>query len=214
MSADLEKETADTKNGDSGTQQPKHDAFEKTTLATAIVGVIVLCIYTGLTGYQAYIAKDSAERQLRAYISAVIERQPDLDGPSPPEVVILFKNNGQTPAYKVEARASFFVAGENLTETEVNDIRAFLSKLGRSESVVFPNQEIRIASVPGIGIPLSPEQKIGISMGAQVLWVMGEVTYTDAFGVPRFNRFRLYMGGTVVARYRKFLWADTGNDTN
>ena len=49
------------------------DAFDWITLNTAIVGVIVLCIYTGLTGYQAYLAKDTAERQLRAYLSASFE---------------------------------------------------------------------------------------------------------------------------------------------
>jgi hypothetical protein len=177
MCTELEKGAA-PQNSDTNPQNEKHDAFEKVTLATAIVGVVILCIYTALTGYQAYIARDSAHRQLRAYVSAIVERQPDLDGSSPPEVVLLFKNNGQTPAYKVDARASFFVAGEKLTEADIKETRAFLDKPARSESVVLPGQEIRVSSMPGIGIPLSQEQKIAISMGAQVLWVIGEATYT------------------------------------
>ena len=60
----------------------------------------------------------------------------------------------------------------------------------------------------------SVDEKIMVIMGAKVLWVVGEVTYTDAFGSPRFTRFRLYMGGIEEARYHKFIWADEGNEAN
>jgi hypothetical protein len=214
MCTEPEKDTAGLKNRNTDPQQPKHDAFEKMTLATAIVGVIILCIYTGLTGYQAYIAKDSAQRQLRAYVSAAVEKHPDLDSANLPEIVIVYKNNGQTPAYMVEARVVVFVAGAQLTDSDISEARTFLDKLRKSESVLFPGQEFREASVPGIGIPLSQDQKIAVSMGAQVLWIIGEVNYTDAFGSLRFNHFRLFMGGVDVARFHKFFWADTGNEAN
>jgi hypothetical protein len=193
---------------------PQHDAFERATLVTAIVGVVVLCVYTGLTGYQAYIAKDSAQRQLRAYVSASIEKHPDVDGSDLPEITVVYKNHGQTPAYNVEARMVVLVAGDELTDSEISETRTFLAKLGKSESVLFPGQEFREASVPGIRIPLSQDQKIAVGMGAKVLWVIGEVTYTDAFGASRFNHFRLNTGGGVAARYHKFFWADTGNEAN
>jgi hypothetical protein len=193
---------------------PERDAFERATLATAIVGVVVLCIYTGLTGYQAYIAKDSAQRQLRAYVSAAVEKHPDLDSSSVPEATIVYKNTGQTPAYKVQARVAFIAAGDKLTESDIAGAHAYLEKLGKSESVLFPGQEIREATEPGVGIPLAQDQKIAVSMGAQVMWVLGEITYTDAFGYPRYNHFRLYMGGTQAARYHKFVWAADGNDAN
>jgi hypothetical protein len=191
-----------------------HDAFEQATLATAIVGVVILCIYTSLTGYQAYIAKDSAERQLRAYVSASVEKHPDLDSSDPTQATVVFKNNGQTPAYNVQARTVFLVAGDQLTDSDVKGARAFIDSLRTSGSVLFPGQEFRQASPPGIGIPLSQDQKIAIGMGAQLLWVVGEVTYTDAFGKARFNHFRLNTGGGIAARYHKFLWADVGNDAN
>jgi hypothetical protein len=180
-------------------KKEKHDAFERATLATAIAGVAILCIYTALTGYQAYIAKDTAQRQLRAYISVRVEKQPDMDGPSPPQAVILYKNNGQTPAYNVDARANFFTGGEQLTDTDLKDTRALLAKMRNSESVLFPGQEFRESPEPGTGIPLSKDQKIAVSMGSLVLWLVGEVKYIDAFGSPRFTRFRLYMGGTDAA---------------
>ena len=55
---------------------------------------------------------------------------------------------------------------------------------------------------------------VGYPRLAEVLWLFGEVTYIDAFGVPRFNRFRLNTGAGVAARYHKFFWADTGNEAN
>ena len=215
MSTELEKSAANPQNGETNPKPKKHDAFEKVTLATAIVGVVILCVYTGLTGYQAYIAKDTAQRQLRAYVSVIVEKQPDLDGPGTPEVVFLFKNTGQTPAYHVDSRVSIFTGSDSLTEEDIKRTNAFLRGMPESESVLFPGQEFRTSSVPGTGLPLSAQQKIAISMGAQVLWAMGAVTYTDAFGYRRLTNFRLYMGGTSgAAPYHKFIWAGDGNDAN
>jgi hypothetical protein len=193
---------------------PEHDAFERVTLATAIGGVVILCIYSALTGYQAYIAKDTAQRQLRAYISVNIEKHPDLDNSNPPEVVVLFKNSGQTPAYNVDARLVVYVAGETLTEDNMSKVRSALDELKKSVSVLFPSQEFREASVPGVGIPLTQEDKTLISMGAKTLWVVGRATYTDAFGYTRFTHFRLYMSGAPDTRYHKFIWTADGNDAN
>jgi hypothetical protein len=198
-------------------RKEKHDAFERVTLATAIVGVIILCIYTGLTGYQAYIAKDAAQRQLRAYISVVVEKQPDLNGQGPSNVVLLFKNNGQTPAYSVEARSlTSVVAGSDLalTEAQLKEIHSALDRMNKYKSVVFPGQEFRQGPEPGTGIPMTDEQKIAVSMGAMTLWINGEVTYTDAFELPRFTRFRLFMSGAAGSRFDKLIWADAGNEAN
>jgi len=203
-----------TKNSDAKPENKKHDAFEIATLITAIVGVIVLCVYTGLTGYQAYIAKDSAQRQLRAYISATVEKYPDLDSPKLPEVTVVFKNNGQTPAYKVQGRMVFYIGGEQLAESDISQISVLLDKLPRSTTVLFPGQEFRTATVPGIGIPMSADEKIQVMMGAKILWLVGEAAYVDAFGSPRLTRVRLYMGGIDSARYHRFIWAETGNDAN
>jgi|ERR1700733_14587262 hypothetical protein len=214
MSTELEKGAEDPQTGDTCPQNKKHDAFEVATLVTAIVGVIILCAYTGLTGYQAYLAKDTAERQLRAYMSASIEKQPDLDGPAPAEVTIVYKNNGQTPAYRVQARAIFSVGDSELSEKDIEGIRKVIKTLRKSETVVFPGQEIRGATIPGVGIPLTEGDKITINLGARVLWLNGEITYLDAFGVSRFTNFRLYFSGAQDTRVHKFVWADTGNEAN
>jgi hypothetical protein len=214
MTGRFEENPPNSPNGNYSAADKKHDAFEKATLATAIIGVVFLIAYTVLTGYQAYLAKDTAQRQLRAYVSAIVEKHPDLDGSSPPEVGMVFKNNGQTPAYKVEARFVVYLGREQLSESDIGETKALLDKLRKSASILFPGQEFRTSSVPGIGIPLTSDDKAEVAMGARVLWVVGEVTYVDAFGYDHFTRFRLYMGGINEIRYRKFIWADEGNEAN
>jgi hypothetical protein len=46
------------------------------------------------------------------------------------------------------------------------------------------------------------------------LWVNGEVNYSDAFGYPRFTRFRLLMNGAAGFRYNRLIWAEQGNEAN
>jgi hypothetical protein len=217
MPPELKKGTADPKDGATDSQKKKHDAFEQATLATAIVGVIILCIYTGLTGYQAYLAKDTAERQLRAYVSVVVEKQPDLNKPGPTDVVLLFKNTGQTPAFKVRARSIFSAvkgADLNLSDDEIGAVRDAMDTMKGYESVMFPGQEFRQSPEPETGLPLTNDHKILIIMGAMTLWVNGEVSYTDTFGYPHSTRFRLFLNGAAGNRYNRFIWADKGNDAN
>jgi hypothetical protein len=215
MTAELEKNAADPQNSQTDPKNKEHDTFERVTLATAIAGVILLTIYTGLTAYQAAIAKDTAERQLRAYISVVVEKQPDLNGSGPPNAIILFKNTGQTPAYSVRAHSVFSVLnGDTISDAQVKDIRDYMATLKGFESAMFPGQEFRQSAEPAKGIPLTENQKILISMGAMTLWVNGEVVYEDAFGHPHFTHFRLFMNGEEGNRYDRLIWAEHGNDAN
>jgi hypothetical protein len=215
VAAGPEEKPADTPKGNESPQNKKHDAFEQATLATAIVGVVILVVYTAITGYQAYIAKDTAERQLRAYVSVIVEKHPDFNGQGPIEAVLLFKNTGQTPAFKVRARSVFSVAGGNtLSDAEIGEIRDYMARMKGHESVMFPGQEFRQSAEPGTGLTLTSDQKISVSMGAATFWVNGEVNYTDAFGYPHFTRFRLFMNGAAGFRYNKLIWAEQGNDAN
>ncbi len=57
MLGGLEQDMAHTPNGEGSPQKRKHDGFEWATLIATICGVIVLCVYTGLTGYQALVSE-------------------------------------------------------------------------------------------------------------------------------------------------------------
>ncbi len=127
-------------------QPNKRDAFDWITLNTAIVGVIVLCIYTGLTGYQAYLAKDTAERQLRAYLSASFE-WPDVLGGS--DLTMTIKNHGQTPAFKVSNWAYAILATNPLPVDAVEKARQRVGDW-QTNAVLFPGAEFKSGTVKRI----------------------------------------------------------------
>ncbi len=215
IAAGSEEKAADAPKGNDDPQKKEHDTFEKLTLATAIAGVILLAVYTGLTAYQAYIAKDTARRQLRAYISVAVEKQPNLNESGPPNATLLFKNTGQTPAYEVRIHSVWSVLdGDTINNDQIKQIRDYMATLKGFESAMFPGQEFRQSAEPTKGIPITDGQKISISLGAMTLWVNGEIVYEDAFGYPHFTHFRLFMNGEEGNRYGKLIWADKGNEAN
>jgi hypothetical protein len=215
MSVSPEEDDEGAARRDPDSENKKHDTFEKLTLATAIVGVVVLCVYTALTGYQAYIAKDSAQRQLRAYVSAAVDKQPIMSGPDQPEIGLVFKNNGQTPAYDLTTRMLISFGSGPLTSEEVaNGIADFKKTTRRSSSTLFPGAEVRSSTQLEEGIVLSSEDKWTIELGVRTLWVFGEVEYVDAFSKPHFTHFRLYMRGPKMLRANKLVWAEEGNEAD
>jgi hypothetical protein len=49
--------------------------------------------------------KDTAQRQLRAYVSVSVERHPDIQSNQPLTAILILKNSGLTPAYVVSVWA-------------------------------------------------------------------------------------------------------------
>jgi hypothetical protein len=111
MSTELEKGATDPQDSKPDPKEKKHDAFEKTTLVTAIVGVIILCVYTRLTAYQASIAKDTEERQLRAYLLVNIGKTRKSGNAVSADLLI--QQVGATPAYDLWLAAAIKIAGSD-----------------------------------------------------------------------------------------------------
>ncbi|HYL49099.1 MAG TPA: hypothetical protein VET84_07010 [Stellaceae bacterium] len=92
-----------------------HDWYDITTIIILAITLSALIVYTGLTAYQACIARDTARRQLRAYVGLQrLELElPSLNDPNykpmkdePGAVftdfqVTFIKNFGATPAFNV-----------------------------------------------------------------------------------------------------------------
>src|SRR5438552_10833727 len=64
-----------------------------------LIGVTFLLVIA--TGELVYYARDTARRQLRAYISVHRSDIAGIDGGQTPVATLLIKNYGQTPAYGV-----------------------------------------------------------------------------------------------------------------
>lgn len=164
-------------------------------------------------------AKQTAERQLRAYVlvdkatvfSATREgvvafypadtgkghQQMDVQAGYQPMARFDFKNFGQTPAHDVEifgnaAIVPWPVKPETLPKIGPGGIR----------------EKYEMFTQPHL---VSAEEYNGLRSGALALVFFGEVRYLDAFGENRITRYRFFTGGGMGLRGISLGEDDDGN---
>jgi hypothetical protein len=187
------------------------------------VFVIATALATGFAAYytrqQWLTAEDQERRSLRAYVSVVIDQNPDLSKEHM-DISVIWENHGPTPAFKFRAWLLMTTDDYPMSEKVFYDGREMFSRLMANEqSVLFPGAKFKGGTAEGMdqfGITntLSAAQKEAIRGGWRTMWVFGEATYTDAFGTDRFTRFRLFMTGEYMTRMGKLFWAREGNCTD
>jgi len=166
-----------------------------TALFTAILAVftILLAIYTGRL---AKTARDTAERQLRAYVQVEIEKI-DFNDTSGVEVVLLAKNVGQTPAYFATVHSWVDIRPFPHPKTGT-----FVGPNGQQQeaaSIINGGQAIR--NKTGGARPLTQDEGREIARGTSArLYVYGNVVYTDAFQKMRRTHFCFALQGTPHGR--------------
>jgi hypothetical protein len=84
------------------TEQQASRRIELIAVGVAAFAALASAFAAGVGTWQAWIASDTEQRQLRAYVSARIERHPDINSDDV-DFTVVFKNNGQTPAFKIKA---------------------------------------------------------------------------------------------------------------
>jgi hypothetical protein len=148
--------------------------------------------------------KETAERQLRAYISVETQQLRDKEGKSiPGRAGFMIKNRGLTPAHKVRHWARTLVR-----EYPLNG--PLTEKEGKSGSmtVLAPGEE-QVITLP---FPPVTEQQTGDAIEWKIaMYFYGEVIYEDAFGVERHTRFKLFQSGEGIAIQRLASYHD-GNE--
>lgn len=159
--------------------------------------------------------KETAERQLRAYLIVV--------GPSsctpfnPPgaapnvkfEIRVVLKNTGQTPAYEVSGLLDVKVWPTSLPPAI--DLTLTPPSADRSTTVVGTGQDmVLIWQSPELTPAGAAEVRAG---NKKRLYYIGRVTYRDAFGHQRFTQF---LGNVIwgAAGIPIFLNADRYNDAD
>jgi hypothetical protein len=151
--------------------EPKSKAEPKHWLEYAIfVFVIATAIANGFAAYytrqQWLTAADTEQRQLRAYVSAGVEQYPDINAEHL-NYIVLMKNHGQTPAFKMRGWSTLLISDfYPLPEEVVKQHETEMESMG-DKVVLFPGGERRSATVEGMGDngqshDLTPEQRIGI----------------------------------------------------
>ena len=189
-------------NADKQEEHRKEKAHEdwwltKATFWLAAVTTI-LAFFTGGLWFATYRlvseAKDTARRQLRAYISLKSGEIVISQDKKEFSVALKFINCGQTPAYSLSI--SF--------ESEIRE----LSEIGQIFPSTKPIEERESKSMEGPGIdintaetkPFVNDQLNRVSNGTSAIFVWGEINYIDIFNKPHWLKFRSINGGKAHNR--------------
>jgi hypothetical protein len=145
----------------------------------------------------------NAERQLRAYVHGLVEQHPAVEDAmiaASPEVGVLIRNYGQTPAHDLCVSMSVGVL-EYPPPREMPEAKDSIAREGK---ISFPpGGEMRIFIQPSEPINAEIRRMIERS-GNPRFYVWGKLTYTDAFNRKRETQFQWMYGGN--ATWYKMQW--------
>lgn len=134
-------------------------------------------------------SRKSSEQQLRAYLSVTPHFQGEEIDKRAPHYAITIKNRGRTPAYQVRGWTDGVLADYPLADSLPST-----KKPPGPIRTLSPDAEEQINGF--FGNPLSLQDAHRVMDGSLRYFFWGEVTYVDAFKIPRRVRFRYMFGGT------------------
>lgn len=153
------------------------------------------------------IARKSAERQLRAYVTLTIDDAPPIEAGVTPSFKYSFRNSGQTPAYDLRFGIEFGMARNLIPESQIESPIA----MGPTKMTLDPG-----AGVAGEyfgGRALTEEDAAHIRHGnVGQMFVRGAITYRDTFDRDRVTRFLYIYRGDLAMRVGKMTPYHLGND--
>ena len=155
---------------------------------------------------QARIADETAEKQLRAYITISETHICNIAEVFPPKAFFQVKNSGQTPAYNVRLFCQVMIRpfpydGPFPVDYKQQGTSAVIGPgLSLTNNIPFPN-------FPMDAIPLLIE-------GKAILYIYGEMYYRDIFKKEHVTKFRLYHGGDRPVCEGGINAAPEGNETD
>jgi hypothetical protein len=196
---------------------PEKDSFDRTALhvngGLFIVGLagVFVALFTWNT------IRISSQRQLRAYVFPTDLYMTDgttLNPPEPhrkdvPGVALIFRNSGQTPAYKLRTWAQIDVIllqneGQLNIPPMHNQSSHTLGANGTSNKSLWYDRALNATEITEI------------ANGTRGIYVHGRIDYRDAFGKDRFSTFRLVFKEKTFPPTGSsyFTYCDSGNDAN
>jgi len=167
--------------------------------------VILALVTTALAIFTAFLwkatnklvgsTKDTAERQLRAYINISHGKVLYINDPQNRIFQLDIKNFGQTPAYEVSTVFKCIVREYPLGKS--NPLESVTSEEHQIFSVLGPTCEYRRDMIaPYNGEWVEPK----IIDGSAAIYGFGEIRYRDAFGVQRVTEFRYMCQGEGITQ--------------
>lgn len=154
------------------------------------------------------IMRDTATRQLRAYISIDCARI-EFPEPGVPKVTVTIKNSGQTPAHNLRHWIHQWIERYPLSidlPEPPDDFVMSSSVLGSGAThemqIIHPKPIIKPCCIHEIGTPDA------------TIYVYGAVTYQDVFGNEHFIKYRLMHGGSNQVRPGFLSPCEAGNEAS
>jgi hypothetical protein len=157
--------------------------------------LVIACAAAYWSWQQFELARLSAERQQRAYLTYVSAGAYYVEEGQWPRTTVWLKNFGQTPARNVKTQQSITVSkSPRVPPTMVvyqtqPDYRANIPPWGES---LLDNT---------IGRTLSTEELEGIKTGELAIYLDVLVTYEDAFHIPRKTKLSFHRNGQINDEY-------------
>lgn len=128
------------------------------------------------------IMKDTAEKQLRAYVSVDTTKVTDAQGNEVQQIGLSVRNGGLTPAYKLQAWMTVAVRANEPTFPFEEPMQ--LADKG------WTLLDAKEAKLMKLDYPqFSPEELAAVRANVRALYLWGEITYNDIFGVQRRTSF-------------------------
>jgi hypothetical protein len=150
-------------------------------------------------------AKETSERQLRAYVNLEDLDPLDVNQRQPETVAYygVFRNFGLTPAYDVEVLVHQVVIP--VGSAGLIGFKSTEGTHGTSRTVLPPGGSVTVAIEAA---PLTPVTAELMKAGSHQAFIMGRVRYRDAFGKERYSTLKCCR----VATSQQMLACRDGND--
>jgi hypothetical protein len=180
------------------TEQPhktQHTWLEKSAVAIAVLAFLA-------AAGQGWIARDTEQRSLRAYIFLPPDNEIDVvawpSTTSASEIQVNVKNMGQGPAYDAIGRAWM---GFDVWPPPKNFNYGGPPDPNGDSSVIIPPGGI-VHYHTGTARALTIDEMTELQAGTKTIYVYGNITYNDAFGHSRHTNFCLGSASGVHRTYK------------
>jgi hypothetical protein len=164
---------------------------------TGVLAVSTVALW-GVTVLTLRHSRETAERQLRAYIGISLKTAPNIQVDTDPRAVFAYKNFGQTPARELRYWMRM------TTEPAFN-----AAEFGSARFALNPQDTDYIDA--NLGLILNDTGVKRITDGVVKIYVFGEIKYDDVTGTERTTGFRFEYGGQRLIDTKAMIRSSSGN---
>lgn len=153
------------------------------------------------------MARDTARRELRAYVFPIYAHIRDVRA-SRPTFVIDVKNFGQTPAYGLRMNTALHSGSHPLNTKLVPEVQSSIATAQLAPQAALFDE---IA----LNHSLSANEISALAEGSAAIYLFGEIEYFDIYKKKRWTTFRMRLGGPEgIPTHGRLGYHEEGNDAD